>query len=96
MKSENISSLEDYLRKNKIFDRFGIDRIGIFGSFARGEKYNDIDLFLEENLDYEKRMLLKAMVEEAFHTEVDVIVKQFAEPIILHRALKDMQYATLI
>lgn len=86
--------MEEYLRSNKVFDKFGISRIGIFGSFVKGEEYNDIDLFLEENLDYEKRMQLKAMVEQAFHTRVDVMVKEFAEPIILHHALKEMYYAT--
>ena len=94
MENKNIIALEEYFRANKIFERFGISRIGIFGSYGRGEKYNDIDLFLEENLDYEKRMQLKTLVENAFHTRVDVVVKEFAEPIILHHALKEMQYAT--
>ena len=94
MENKNIIALEEYFRTNKIFERFGIDRIGIFGSYARGERYNDIDLYLEKNLDYEKRMQLKALVENAFHTKVDVVIKEFAEPIILHHALKEMKYAT--
>ncbi len=94
MQNNNIQLFQDFLRTNNIFDRFGLSRIGIFGSFARGEKFNDIDLLIEENLDYESRVKLASLVEKAFHTRVDLVVKQFAEPIILHRALKDIQYAT--
>jgi predicted nucleotidyltransferase len=91
---ENVEMLQEYFRSHDIFEQFGLSRIGVFGSFARGEKFNDIDLLLEENIDYEKRILLKATLEKAFNTRVDLVVKQFAEPIILHRALKDIRYAT--
>lgn len=94
MMNKNIETLQNFFRVNNIFDTFGLSRVGVFGSFARGEKYNDIDLLIEENLDYEKRMQLKRLIENNFHTKVDLVIKQFAEPIILHRALKDIQYAT--
>lgn len=94
MQSGNVKLLEAYFNSNKIFERFGLSRIGIFGSFARGENYKDIDLLLEENIAYEKRMQLKQMIEKDFKVKVDVVIKQFAEPIVLHRALKDMYYAT--
>jgi predicted nucleotidyltransferase len=49
-----ISSIEEivaYLKKNKRFfyDRFGVTRMGIFGSFVRGEqtRSSDIDMIVE-------------------------------------------------
>lgn len=48
------SSLEEvvaYLKKNKtyLYDRFGVTRIGVFGSFVRGEQtaHSDIDMVIE-------------------------------------------------
>lgn len=94
MKTFTIEEFRDFLRENKIFERFGLIRIGVFGSFARGEKYNDIDLLIEENLTFDKRMELVQFLEQSLHKKVDLVVKQFAEPIILHRAMKEIQYAT--
>jgi predicted nucleotidyltransferase len=90
----NIQSLQEFLRSQGIFERFGLTRIGIFGSYARGEKYNDIDLLIEDDIDFEKREELKHLLEEKLHTKIDLVIKKYAEPIILKRAMKDMQYAT--
>ena len=55
-----IQELETLLRQENIFEEFGIDRLGLFGSFARGEQYRDIDTLLERKMDYKRRDLLKA------------------------------------
>ena len=94
MNVSNIESFQNFLRQNKVFQRFGLSRIGIFGSFARGEKYNDIDLLIEENISFDKRIELQEFLEKSLHTKIDVVVKKFAEPIILYRAMKEMKYAT--
>ena len=75
-----------------IFKQLGVDRIGIFGSYARGEKYEDIDLLLDEDPGYAKRELLKAIVEKEMHTTCDVVVKNKLEPIILYYVNKDLVY----
>jgi uncharacterized protein len=75
-----------------IFKELGVDRIGIFGSYARGEKYGDIDLLLDEDPGYTKRELLKAIVEKEMHTTCDVVVKNKLEPIILYYVNKDLVY----
>jgi predicted nucleotidyltransferase len=90
----NIQYLQDFLRSHGIFERFGLTRIGIFGSYARGEEYNDIDLLIEEDIDFEKREELKKILEDNLNTKIDLIIKKYAEPIILYRAMKDIQYAT--
>ncbi|MFI5221496.1 MAG: nucleotidyltransferase family protein [Bacteroidia bacterium] len=90
----DFNSFQDFLRTNNVFERFGFKRIGVFGSFSRGENYNDIDLLLEENLNYEQRSTFKKFLEESLNTNIDIVLKDYAEPIILHRALKEIKYAT--
>lgn len=53
MEIKNVKQLESYLRETRLFDLLGINRIGVFGSFARKEKFKDIDLLIEDevNLD---------------------------------------------
>lgn len=94
MKIKDFNSLEQFFRANKVFSRFGIERIGVFGSFVRGENYNDIDLLLDDRLKYNERMELKRFLEKKLGIPVDIVIKDFAEPIILHRALKEVKYAT--
>lgn len=79
--------------ESDILRRFGLNRIGVFGSFARGEEFKDIDLFIEEDLDFRQLLLLKETLERETGLPVDIMQKKYAEPVILHRALKDMKYA---
>lgn len=91
---QDFNSFQQFLRDQNVFARFGFTQVGVFGSFARGEHFNDIDLLVEEKLDYETRMALKSFLESQLHVPVDIVIKDFAEPIILFRALKDVKYAT--
>lgn len=94
MQVQDFNSFQQFLRDNDVFKHFGFVRVGVFGSFARGEAFHDIDLLLEEKLDYETRMELKQFLESALNIPVDIVMRYYAEPIILHRALKDIKYAT--
>ena len=91
---QDFNSFQQFLRDKNVFAQFGFNRVGVFGSFARGERFNDIDLLVEERLDYDTRMALKGFLESQLHVPVDIVLKDFAEPIILFRALKDVKYAT--
>jgi uncharacterized protein len=91
---QDFNSLQQFLREQKVFARFGFNRIGVFGSFARGERFNDIDLLIENKLDYDTRIALKNFLEAQLNVPVDIVLKDFVEPIILFRALKDVKYAT--
>lgn len=83
-----------HLRTNQIFDRFGLGRIGVFGSFARGESFQDIDVIVEDDIPYQQLIQLKNTLQRDLHIPIDVMLKRYAEPIILHRAMKDVKYAT--
>jgi uncharacterized protein len=85
-------SLQSLFISKDIFRQLGVDRIGIFGSYARGENYADIDLLLDKDPGYKKRELLKAIVEQEMKTSCDVVVKDKLEPIILYYVNKDLVY----
>jgi hypothetical protein len=89
----NADDLFLILRDNHIFERFGIKKLGVFGSLARGERFNDIDLLIEDDLDYKSLLELKVLLESQTGYKVDLLQKKYAEPVILHRALKDIRYA---
>ena len=91
----NISILQQYLRNNRIFSKYKLNRVGIFGSFARDEENaNDIDILIEDDIDFDELLQLKMAIEKSFQKKVDIVLKRFANPIILYRAQKDLQYAT--
>jgi len=90
----DIAGLEKLLRERGIFERYGLERIGVYGSFARGEDYRDVDLLLDPYLDYRIRMQMKHELEELLHTKVDLVVRELMDPIVMYRANKDMKYAS--
>ncbi len=55
--------------------KYGISRIGVFGSVARNEATDcsDIDIVVEMKPDLFKRAALKAELEELLHRQVDVV-----------------------
>jgi len=84
--------LQDFFIAHNIFNQLGLSRIGVFGSYVRGEKYNYIDLLLDEDPGYKKREMLKELVETKLHVPCDVVIKNKLEPIILHYVNKDLIY----
>lgn len=93
MESSEIKHLKRDIKKNNILKKYQLKRIGIFGSLARGEKYNDIDLYIDKD-DFNTSYLpeLKESIEKITNKRVDVMLKKYANPIVLYRAKKDMIY----
>lgn len=91
---DNIRYLKNIFIQYKIFENYDLKKIGVFGSFARGEEANDIDLLISEIENLEKAYKLKMDLERITNRKIDLIVEKFANPIILHRARKDMKYVT--
>jgi predicted nucleotidyltransferase len=90
-----ISALEKVIKEENLLKKYNLDKIGVFGSFARGEKANDIDFFIDSD-DYRLNNLigLKNDLEKITQMEIDIMLKKYANPIVLHRAQKDMKYVT--
>ncbi len=93
--SKSVNSIDEFslmIQKADLAERFHISRLGVFGSFARGEKSNDIDLLVEESLSLEEALELKLELEKLTGTQIDIVLSRYANPIVLHRAKKDLRY----
>ena len=98
----NMQNKDEYLHKLRQFKQqysleYGIERIGIFGSVARGEQTenSDIDIYYEG-----KSLGLKSLVEFPMQLEkflgvpVDVVRKHSnLRPSFLKRIMSDIIYA---
>jgi len=90
-----INALEEALKTEKLLQKHDLVKIGIFGSFARGEKANDIDFYIDlDDYSVENLIDLKDDLEKITEMNVDIMLKKYANPIILYRAAKDMKYVT--
>ena len=95
MNINTINALEQVIKNENILRKYNLDKIGVFGSFARGEEANDIDFYIDsDNYNLKNLIPLKKDLEEITETDVDIMLKKYANPIVLHRAQKDMVYVT--
>ena len=93
MKIETIYALELDLKNENLLKKYNLEKIGVFGSFARGEKANDIDFYIDiDNYNVKNLIQLKEDLEKITKKNVDIMLKKYANPIVLHRARKDMKY----
>ncbi len=93
-KINDVKELFSLFDKMDLYKIYGIKKLGVFGSFARGEAFHDIDIYIDEDLNYLQIQDLKDKLEKQTGISFDILLKKNAEPVILHRAFKDMQYAT--
>lgn len=73
-KDEIIAALRIF--KEEFGEKYGIEKIGLFGFVARGEhkENSDIDVCVKlQNPDYFTRMEIKESLEELFNQKVDVV-----------------------
>ena len=90
-----------FLSQNKklFHDKFHIVRIGLFGSYARGEQRpeSDIDLLVEfeENTQdlYELKIKIKDFFQTQLGIEVDICREKYIKPRIKGSILKETVYA---
>lgn len=76
--------------------KFGVQRIGLFGSWARGEASpeSDIDVVVEfANPSFDDYMDLKFFLERLFRREVDLVLKDSLKPRIKSRIIREVRYA---
>ncbi len=92
--NNQISELEDIMVRNNLFNKYSLSKLGVFGSTARGEVSNDIDILIEDNVDYRSLSVLRDDLERLTNKHIDIVIARFANPIVLHRARKEIIYVT--
>ncbi|MEA1878309.1 MAG: nucleotidyltransferase domain-containing protein [Bacteroidota bacterium] len=96
-KEQIISFLID--NKNYFRENFNIVRIGIFGSYSRGDNTttSDIDLLVEfedGTIDlYDKKCKLKAYIKENLCLDADICREKYIKPRFKASILKEARYA---
>lgn len=84
--------------KNEFSKKFGITKLGLFGSYARNEaqKNSDIDILieLENNLTdiHDKKSDFKHTLENYFNLKVDIAREKYLKPLAKEEILKDVVY----
>jgi uncharacterized protein len=89
-----LQQLEDNRDKIK---SFGVKRLGLFGSCARGEatQSSDLDFVVElENEIFDDYMDLKEFLEELFHCPVDLVLIDAIKPRLRETILGEAIYAS--
>ena len=92
------SELLHYLQDRYTFfkNRYGVEEIGIFGSYARDEakEDSDIDIFVKMQPKLLHMIAIKQLIEEELHKKVDIVrLRDNMNPYLKKRILKDGVYA---
>ncbi len=92
-REEVLKTLE---RNREAIRRYGVRRLGLFGSCGRGEasKTSDLDFVVEfESKSFDAYMDLKAFLEELFGCQVDLVLSDAIKPRLRERILKETIHA---
>ena len=79
--------------------KFGVRKIGIFGSVARGEEteHSDVDVLVELDREtFDSYMGLLFFLEELFERKVDLVMKGAIKPAIRENVLSETVYVASI
>jgi uncharacterized protein len=91
----------EFIRANKkmLKEQYSVEKIALFGSFARNEQTSesDIDLLitLKNNTPniYETKQGLREFFGTHFHCNVDIATEKYLKPYIREEVLREAQYA---
>lgn len=87
------------INKTEFYQKYGIQQIGVFGSFARDEQREDSDIDIlikmapETEGIFEKRLALRELLMNHFMRKVDICHEQTIKPIFRDILLNEVVYA---
>jgi predicted nucleotidyltransferase len=92
------NAIHQFLKSNKkvLENEFGIIKIALFGSFARGEQSDasDVDLVIETNdFSFEKRCQLKDFLQKNLSRPVDLCYFRGMRRVVRSMIEKNLVYA---
>jgi predicted nucleotidyltransferase len=98
-------SQKQALSKKKVMERltrhlpeinkFGVDKIGIFGSLLRGGSYNDVDIlisFRKDEESFENLINLYSYLENLLNVKIDLVTANAISPYIAPHILREVEY----
>ncbi|HBR09746.1 TPA: hypothetical protein DD712_00615 [Candidatus Acetothermia bacterium] len=85
---------EDLKRKIlPILQRYGVKRVGLFGSYVRGDMREDSDIDILVEIEKDISLLdfvgVKLEIEEALGVKVDLVEYNTIKPLLKERILKE-------
>lgn len=88
------------LEKRLELEKYGVKRIGLFGSFVRNEQgpESDIDFWVEYapgKKNYTNFMQLAFLLEDTFHRKIDLVTPESISRHIAPYVEKELEYVPL-
>jgi uncharacterized protein len=93
-----IDIIKKIIRENQshIEEKYFVKKIGIFGSYARGEQKpgSDIDLLVEfsKPIDFFEFLMLEDLLSNALNKKVDLVSVKALKPRIGNYIMEEVQY----
>ena len=84
------------MKKNEMKE-FGVKKIGIFGSYAKGKqkKSSDIDILVEfKSVDFNKYLYVLNLLKKLFKKKIDLIIEEDLKP-ELNYVKKEAKYVQI-
>ncbi len=94
---EIISTLAQH--KVRLRTEYCVNRIGVFGSYARGDQtaQSDIDFIVDFYADcsdfFDTKYRLKSFLTELFHKRVDLANHEAIKPYVMEEISREIKYA---
>jgi uncharacterized protein len=83
-------------KKPEMESRYGVQRLGLFGSYVRGKqkKNSDIDILVTFNRDIDlfEFLDLRKYLESQLQAKVDLVMETALKPAIGKRILSEVEY----
>ena len=96
----NTEKILELMQENqKKIEKYGVKKIGLFGSFVKNKQKSnsDIDILVEfkkGKKTFDNYMDLKFFLEKLFNRNVDLVVKEALKVKLKSNILKNVKYAT--
>jgi predicted nucleotidyltransferase len=80
----------------ELHEKYGVSKIGVFGSFSRGEEErdSDIDILVEfdKDIDIFEYIDLRDFLSKSLSRKVDLVTKDAIKPLIKDDIMKEVIY----
>jgi len=87
--------IEKLVKHRSEIEKFGVEKIGIFGSLLKGETTGDVDIlisFKENEESFQNLMDLYYFLEDTLKTQIDLVTTNALSPYIGPYILREIEY----